>query len=54
MKKVTIQAWIKTVWLLIIHRFNTRKALEETDGELKEVVCEDIIKTAYEGNEIKN
>ena len=54
MRKVTIQAWIKTIWLLIKHRLNTRKALEETDRELIEVVCEDIMKTAYEGDEIKN
>jgi hypothetical protein len=47
-------AWIKTVRLLFKYRFNTRKALADSDRKLTEVVCKDIMKAAYEGDEIKN
>jgi hypothetical protein len=54
MKKLTMLAWIKTIRLLFKHRFNTRKALADTDKELTKVVCKDIMNAAYEGDEIKN
>jgi hypothetical protein len=54
MKKVTMLAWIRTIRLLIKYRFNLGKAREDTDRELAGVVSEKILKTAYEGDEIKN
>ena len=54
MKKVTLLAWIRTIELLIKHRFDTKKAGEETDKELTETVSDIVLKTAYTGKEKDN
>ena len=54
MKKVTLLAWLRTIRLLIKHRFNLEKARSETDRELTDTVSETILKRAYKGREREN
>jgi len=54
MKKVTLSAWLRTIRLLIKHRFNLEKARSETDRELTDTVSETILKRAYKGREREN
>jgi hypothetical protein len=51
MKKVTLLAWVRTIQLLIKHRFNLEKVKKETDNELTDTVSETILKNAYSGKE---
>ena len=44
MKKVTLLAWIRTIRLLIKHRFNIEKVKKDTDNQLTDTVSEKILK----------
>jgi hypothetical protein len=54
MKKITLLAWIRTIRLLIKHRFNLEKARQETDREITDTVSDNILKNAYKSEEHKN
>ena len=52
--KVKLLAWLRTIYLLIKHRFDTKAALQETDQEHTEVVSRIILRQVSERGEHRN
>ena len=54
MNRVTLLARIRTIRLLIKHRFNIEKVKKERDRELTDTVSKTILKNAYHDREMRN